>query len=458
MKNSYKFLLPALLALTLGTSCNKYLDVKPKGRTILKNVQDYDQWLDAVQVYTSGDRELNLLADDQDNVGIALTSTLATDLVYLWAPQFTLDIKATPLFWANHYSNIYYYNAVIDEINDAVGGTPQDKKRLMAEGLLGRSMEYLYLVNLFGKSYDSTTADKDLAVPFVTSVDVTDATPPRSTVKEIYDHIISDLNQAIPDLPADNPLNRFRGSIAAGYSLLARTYFLAHDYTDAAKNAQLALNADPATLPDYNTMASDVGIGPLQTRPDAIYARYSSSNSYIEYPTLDLLKSFDTTDLRLHFFYRNIGNYSFTQRGLVQYVPYGLTSGKAHPNNGTTIAEMHLIIAEAAVRSGDLATALQHLDAVRKCRIRAATYQPFQSSDPAAVLQKVLDERKFEFAFNGLRWLDMVRLNAEGSMPTVNRYGGTGDVIATLEPGSPRYQLQVPSMILYFNPGMPQNP
>jgi hypothetical protein len=78
-------------------------------------------------------------------------------------------------------------------------------------------------------------------VPFVTSHDLNDATPPRESVKEIYDHIISDLTTAIPNLPANNGQNRFRGSKAAGYGVLARTYQYMGNSVKAAENAQLAL-------------------------------------------------------------------------------------------------------------------------------------------------------------------------------------------------------------------------
>ena len=119
---------------------------------------------------------------------------------------------------------------------------------------------------------------------------------------------------------------------------------------------------------------------------------------------------------------------------------------------------MRLIIAEAATRSGDLATALQQLDAVRKCRIASAHYLAYQSADQDSVLQKVLQERTFEMPYCGQRWFDMRRLNAEGRMQTVNRYDGTSKVIATLAPNSPRYTFQIPIQVMYYNSGWPQNP
>ncbi len=398
------------------------------------------------------------MGDNADNPGIVLNSTAVADLAYMWAPQFTTDAQTASIFWNTHYANIYYYNAVLNGIDNASGGTAADKKRLKAEALLGRALEYLYLVNLYAKPYDSATADKDLAVPFVTSIDVSKTSPARSTVKAMYDQIVADINAAIPDLPEDNVNNRFRGSVPAAYSVLARTYLWMGDFRDAEQNAQTALSKTTDTLVDYNSLTGDAGIINLITRPDALYARFSTSNSYIETPSLAFLQSFDSADLRLRFFYNNLGSFSFTKRGSTQFLPYGVHYGKAYQNTATTIAEMKLIIAEAEARIGTLSTALQALNEVRKCRIMTALFKPCQTNSRDSLLQKVMDERSFEFAFNGLHWFDMRRLDKEGKMPAVNRYDGGGNIIATLPPHGARYILQIPSQVIYYNSDMPQNP
>jgi hypothetical protein len=129
-----------------------------------------------------------------------------------------------------------------------------------------------------------------------------------------------------------------------------------------------------------------------------------------------------------------------------------------YANWGTTVQEMKLIIAEAAARANDLTVALKQLDEVRKNRIPAANYQPYASTDAVFVLEKVLEERRFEFPFTGLRWLDMRRLDAEGRTAPFYRLNAQGDVIATLEPRSNRYVLQVPAMVIQYNPAIQQNP
>jgi starch-binding outer membrane protein, SusD/RagB family len=447
--------LSIISCLVLGvTSCNKYLDVKPKGVQLLVTVPDYDQWLNATQLVNSEPTILNDFADNVDDPTIVPSNvTSADELAYTWAPQLTLTLTAAAVILPNHYQSIYYFNTVIQGIGAATGGTDQQKASLKAEALLGRALEYLYLVNEYGNEYDAKTAATDLAVPFVSSNDIAVATPPRSTVQQIYDDIVADITAAIPNLPADNSKDRYRGSLAAGYSVLARTYLYMQNYPMAQKYAQLALNNGPNAVQDYNAIQDASGIANLAVRPDAIYARLADSYLSTQIPTLSFLQSFDVNDIRLQAYYTNVGPLSLVTRGLSVYQP-----SVALPNWGTSVAEMRLIIAEAAARGGDLTTALQQLDAVRKCRIVSSVYQAYQSSNATDVLQKILDERGFEFPYCGMRWFDMRRLNAENLMPAVNRYDAQNNVIATLAPQSPRYTLQIPTQAILYNPGMPQNP
>ncbi|MNE76119.1 SusD family protein [compost metagenome] len=124
---------------------------------------------------------------------------------------------------------------------------------------------------------------------------------------------------------------------------------------------------------------------------------------------------------------------------------------------------MHLIAAESAARStnpNDLTKALSHLNQVRRNRYTGTPIESrdFTSGSQAAVLDEVLAERRRELPFNGLRWFDMRRLDMENRMPRVSRTTAQNVTVATLEPHSPRYTLQIPIQVTAFNPDMIQNP
>lgn len=458
-KNMKKIIFALLLSAFCLASCDKYLDVQPKGVRLLETIRDYDEWLNSTDLETSTPSQLNLLDDRRDIAALASPITAANDRIFTWQDQYVETIPGAAPIWTTLYKTIYLYNVVINNVEGISDGTEQQRKRLKAEALLGRAFEYLYLVNLYAKVYNPATASKDLAVPFVTSVDVTDAMPGRSTVQEIYDRIIGDINAALPNLPADNAANRFRGSLAAAHGVLAKTYLYMGNYNKAAEHAGLALSTGPNVIVDYTTLTSAKDIVTPMKRSDAIYARLGGL-TYLgtDVPTQEFLRTFNTKDLRLKFYYTPITDLTFAVRGRTMFRHYGVVSGSGYPNWGISVAEMRLIIAETAARNNELVKACDELDVLRKRRFLAADYVKFTSTDKETVLKKVLDERGFELAFTGMRWFDMRRLDAEGRMPAVNRYLGNGQLIATLAPGSARYTLQIPKQVLFYNPSWEQNP
>lgn len=454
-----KWLLVPALLICLCTSCDKYLDVQPKGKRLLKTAGDYDLWLNNTSSLAYAiPNELNLLDDIMDVYNIKTPVSGTNDWIYTWSQQYATDPGTAPVIWKDFYETIYYFNTVIEGVDGATDGTEQKKKSMKAEALLGRAFSYLYLVNLYGKAYNESTAGTDLCVPFVTSSDLNTPTPPRSSVKQLYNFIIADLNAALPDLPKDNSNNRFRGALAGAYSVLARTYLYMGDFVNAARNAQLALDSGQTDVLDYAAMPSAAGISNLITRPGTIYARLQKT-TYTQYtPTLAFLKSINTKDLRLAYYYLYTNDYSFNKRGEAIHFGMGVAYSNAFPNCGTSAEEMRLILAECAARNGDLPKAINELHLLRKARFKAADYQKFESTDKETVLRRILQERTFEFVFNGMRWFDMRRLDAEGRMPEVARYDGQNNIIARLPPHSKKYLLQIPIQVMYFNPDWPQNP
>jgi hypothetical protein len=440
----------------LFTGCDKYLDVTPKGKKLLSTVADYDQWLNDETLILGYGQPFcwaNFLSDNADAPNIPVPPTQLSELIYTWAPQFSTDLGAAPTFWGEHYAKINLFNTVLAGIDNATAGTVTQKRGLKAEALLGRALEYFYLVNEYGKPYDSTTANQDLAVPFVISNDVTQEVPGRSTISEIYKRIIDDLNAAIPDLPADNSANRFRGSVAAGYSVLARVYFYARNYADAQKYAALALVHGKATMIDFNGTLPSTNL--LGTHPDVIYGRMVLGQTAA---TLDFMRSFASNDLRVRKLYYSTDSYKFTTRGATLYFPPAINPILYYTNTGTSVQEMKLIVAECAARGNNLSLALEQLDEVRKNRFATASYVRYQSGVREEVLQEVFTERNHELGFCGLRWFDMRRLDKENRMDTVRRYNAQGSVIATLPPHSDRYTLQIPVQVISFHPDMQQNP
>ncbi|WP_316825448.1 RagB/SusD family nutrient uptake outer membrane protein [Pedobacter miscanthi] len=456
MKNqkiNFIYMLACCLAFT---GCDKYLDITPKGKTLLSTVDNYDQFLNDDKFFQgatapSAYTYLNILSDNYDFVTVKTPAIDPTELVYTWSLQFTTDINSSPPMWGDHYGRINLYNSVLAGIDNATGGSAAKKRSIKAEALLGRALEYFYLVNEYGKPYDGATAQQDPGVPFVTSNDVSQKVPGRSSVAEIHQHIIDDVNSAIADLPSDNSANRLRGSKAAGYSVLARTYFYMRNYPEARRYAELALSNTKAVMINFNAALPATNF--ISIHPDVIYGRIFLPL----YPAqLDFMRSFATNDLRVRKLYSGGDGYTFTTRGATLYAPVYISPTLQYGNPGTSVQEMKLTIAECAARSGDLTEALTQLNDIR--RNRFSNYTDYSSSDQTAVLDQVFLERRHEIPFNGLRWFDMRRLDKENRMGTVTRYNAQNTAIVTLPPHSNRYTLQIPFQVISFNPDMQQNP
>lgn len=454
----FKYIAAQLLFCCMVFSgCDKYLDVEPKGKQLLKTTNDYDLWLNSTVLTseTNSENVMNLMTDNIDLISLNNPPTGAGELIYTWAPQFTNDVTAFTYLWGEHYRRISLYNTVLSGIDAAEGGTASQKNSIKAEALLGRAHSYFYLVNEYAKPYNAATASTDLAVPFVTSDNVSQKAPDRSTTAEIYQHIFDDINAAIPNLPDDNSNARFRGSKAAAYSVMARIYLYRREYSEAQRYAELALANTRATMIDLTNPLTFPTTANVVSHADGIYSKASAAAYSISAELKGLFKGNDARRTVLYI------NWASNVRGTTQFFAQQVTTNFSSTNSGTTVQEMHLIIAECAARSttpNGLTTALNHLNEVRRKRYNTTAAVDFTSTSMDAVLAEVLDERRRELPFHGLRWFDMRRLDMENRMPAITRYTAQNVAVAILEPHSSRYTLQIPIQVMAFNPDMIQNP
>jgi tetratricopeptide (TPR) repeat protein len=440
----------------LFTGCDKYLEIEPKGRQLLKTTNDFDLWLNSqmLTTETTTNNLLNYMTDNMDYPAISNPPSELVELAYTWQPQFTTELGGYSYLWGEHYQRINLFNTVLIGIDAAQGGTASQKRSLKAEALLGRAHSYFYLVNEYGKPYNEATAATDLAVPYVTSDDVSQKVPARATIAEIYKHIIDDINAAIPDLAVDNSNARFRGSKAAAYSILARVYLYRREYTEAQRYAELALANTRATMIDYTTPATFPTNANVISHPDVIYGRASAAAGIPI--TQEFKNTFASNDARRNVLYYNFAG---TARGTTSFYAAAVVPVFQLTNSGTTVQEMRLIAAEGAARANNLTVALAHLNEVRRNRYSGpAASRDFNSADPTVVFEEVLAERRRELPFHGLRWFDMRRFDQEDRMPVVIRTNGQNGEVARLEPHSNKYTLQIPIQVISFNPDMIQNP
>ncbi len=446
MKRLIKQIYSFVLLAGLISGCNGFLEVKPKGIIIPEKLADYEAILHSQAVTLVFPPELLYPTDDFYDVYDEANRSSAAN-AYYWREGLDPNELAPPAIWGGYYSAIYHNNVVIRKAPEAIDGSSQQKDQLVAEAKVNRASAYFHLLTAFSKAYNAATAGNDPGVPLMVNIDVTEGTPPRATVQEVMDVIVNDVKEALPHLPVTNKTN-YRVSRQAAYGLLARVYLYQGRFDEAGANAELALDGNHGLL-DLNDYQLPTAMPTQEISPEAVWMQGGSSYSFpaMMLYTEGLIALFDADDLRYTLFARS------NLRG-IYYQPPG--SGQA--NFGITVPELYLTQAEVLARNGNTQAAIDTLNALRRMRIRQVAYADFEVVNQEEALQLVLDERRRELAFRGVRWMDMKRLDREGRMPDVVRTErATGEILATLPAGGKAYTFQIPARVQQFNPDMELN-
>ena len=440
------------------TGCNDYLDIKPKGEKIPKTVTDYETLLNYESVQKVSDTYPTYLTDDVYLPDVAQGTTTpglnSVDQSILNLYLFKKDVFGEAQddgFWFASYNRIYYYNTVIDNIMDAEGPSEQQKHSIRAEALISRALEYLYLVNGYAKHYDVRTADTDPGVPLILDEDISKKDLVRASVKDVYAQIQSDLQAALPNLPAQPKGNAFRASKAAGYGILAKMYLYMGNYAEALKaaNAVLEMNNSLLDLKKYAVVKAQSSIGRTNVpqdidNPENIYikfAPYVYGLSSKVFGSDELISLFSEDDMRLQIYFTK--NFRNIPTDKYVWAPY------LRANLAVSSPEIYLIAAECEAREGSIERAIALINKLRDNRIKNNT--DIVATDRNDALQKVLEERRRELAMSGMvRYIDLKRLNQESQFAkTVTHVTGEGTF--SLEPNSPLYVLPIPAKVMRFN-------
>ena len=432
--------------LIAGAGCKKFLDVVPKGVVIPQTVSEYDLLLNSEPITTSFPQQI-LYASDDVNANYTKIEDNPDANAYFWKTQLNNSVEASPAIWGPLYRSIYNTNVVIKNVLTARDGSDIKKKQVFGEALAFRAAYYFDLVTVYSKAYNASTALTDPGIPLVSEIDVTDKTPPRASVKATFDTIISNLKTAADYLPVNNISNARLNKYAA-YGLLSRVYLYMQDYTNADLYAGKALEGKHELI-DYNNYFGGFELPFSEDNPEILWHRLTNDIASIFYITYSpkLIDTYSPDDLRFQYLaadYYGTGEYFY--------------SGPDYGSYGLNVAELYLTKAESLVHNKKIAEAIDIINMIRSKRIAEYAYEPLTASTEANALKIVLQERRWELALKGTRWMDMKRLDAQGKIPAVQRIDvATGEVLETLAPKSSRYTFEIPSRVLLFNPNMEKN-
>jgi len=442
-----KLIIAAGILVLTGVSCQKKLDVQP--------AQSIDE-KDALKTNSGVLTALNGSYADLGNAAlyggdIFLYNDLLADAGEIrwngtYAGLTQIYNKAIPKnnnfvrdTWLQGYK-------VINDVNNVLSALPvvdaSLKDRVEGEAKFIRGSVYFDLVRSFAKAWNDGSPTTNLGVPIVLTPTRSigdDSKVARNKVSEVYDQVIKDLSEAEAKLPATNGFYATKYSAAA---MLARVYLQKGDYANAAAAANRVITSGKYTL--ASTFAGVFPASSSSAVPNTsedIFAMQltttSGSNDYYTFYSpnsrgdIDIrpahLALYETGDARKAFFVTSGGS-TYTARHNSRYANVRIIR----------LAEMYLIRSEANFR---LSTSVGDTPLNDLNKVRTRSGLPALTA-AELTLDRILKDRKLEFAFEG------------HSLNDIKRLQGT---VGTLPWNSPKLILPIPDREIIANSNLVQN-
>jgi starch-binding outer membrane protein, SusD/RagB family len=326
--------------------------------------------------------------------------------------------------WFQHYN-------VIDECNNIIKSTPGvpssptnqfttiEKDDLIGQAKFIRALMYLRLSSCFGHQLQQNSGVANLSVPIVLlPSNGVIGFPQRATLGAVHLQIENDLLDAVAKiLPANT--NRNKATVGSAKALLARLYLYQERWSDAANYANQVINTTGFTFATnytfYNTINPEL-IFQLQNIPVDAATAESFSNLYNgtefngrgDCPFSQDLKNLfllEPTDIRYSATLTRNGNKFAGGVGLFT-LKYPNAATRADDPNILRISEMFLIRSEANFRGSLSVGSSTPLQDLNRTRTRAGL-----PNLATVTLTAILNERRKEFCFEGLRRMDLLRNN-----------------------------------------------
>jgi len=494
------------------TSCKKSLDQQPISNnttdTYFGAPNDFLQGINAVynDLRTYPDRLLNLSETRSDNL-YAVSEGGVRD--WEGINSFFKTIAANAYVeeaWSKDFNGISRANTMLDQLSKNGAAVIPDaalRTRYEAEAKFLRAFYYFDLVRTFGK------------VPLIDHPVLTDEalSIPRSSVADVYQLIISDLQFAGENLPLASAYavaDKGRATKHAAKSMLALVYMTRSGPTYSIEGPGLGLNEWDLALAQLNDVISSgqysfiTNTGTATTAYGSIFSYANENNKEVvfnveystgsnpqlgaTYPWLlvpdgyfqslgkpnqggleirpvsnNLLNSYETGDVRKAF---------TIQAGYA--IPRGVTETRSFYKKYIDISQVPasrtdwpinfivlrytdiLLLKAECVLHGAAGSQATDVDAVvNNVRVRAG----LPGNKANVTLPQLMEERRKEFASEGTRWHDLVRSGLVTS--TMPFWIAIDDVRKQIQPFSANYiiypvpqsQLDVKSGLYSQNPG-----
>ena len=442
-----------LCASALFSSCNEFLGILPKGEKIPTTLADYEALI-RNEEYHSNDfsQALNLLND----VYVApeyLNAISLESINYNWMEDEDRIFynNSDEMAYYDTYEAIFAWNLILQNAADMTECTEEERAALVAQAKVLRAMNYFNILNYYADTYEASTADEKLSVSLITSPDM-GAPSEQVTIARMYEFILTDLQDALPDLPEES-VTVLHPNKGAGYAMLARVYLQMENYTDALTNANLALeqndalfdwrqyyeeNREQIELPDdWTTSYPSVGLD----NPENYIFRYgTNSQRDAGLGRMPLVRGslFEEGDA----YFAS----SWKKRYISPDTLYYSIRNDYFNGGGITTPEMYYIKAECLARQGgqdNIDEAMSVLNTVRRTRIFAEDYHDLSTSSVEEAVRLIIQSKANQYVQTPIPFWDARRLNLHSEYATTRTKEFEGQTL-TLAPDSHLWTMPFP--------------
>lgn len=392
-----KYIIFLLFLTTVLASCNDLLNIDPvdaisdqiaiKDRSGLeKALTGTYNSLHSVGLYgryqvIAGD----LAADNLDWTGTT------QDFGQMLSKPVPSDNSIIDAMWSAAYDGINRANNIIEALPGITGLNKADADQFMGEALFLRSLNYFNLTNYFG----------DIPFRLKPTLDLSEIDLEKTSRIQILEQITNDLRDASKWM--SNAKAAGHANNTSAEALLAKVYLTQFHLTGNKVFADSAVAVSGRVLQSNEEPLFEV-VFDLQNFNRLAQYFYSRTYAgrYEIAPSTDLINSYEPGDSRLD------ASIAYDDKNKPYCIKYDDVAGGADNVAVIRRAEMFLLRAEAlAYTGGNLAAILSDINSVR----RNAGLPDITSGTYADLKLAVERERRHEFAFEGHRWLDLVRTN-----------------------------------------------
>lgn len=319
--------------------------------------------------------------------------------------------------WNAAYLSVNQANMIIKNVPlvNSTSFSTETRNDMVGQARFVRALLFFKLSQIFGKQLKQDPSGASLSIPLVSEpFQGVVNQPSRATLKEVYDFVEQDLLFA---RSAITNTAKSRATSAAASALLARLYLYQERWPEAAANANTVINTAGISLAAnyafYNNQSTE---HIFQLQNVAGDAGFAESFSKLYSPTafggrgdtpfsVNLRTAFEAQPGDLRYGLSRIGVDAKNRSSLFTTKYPNGTSNTDDPNV-LRVSEMHMIRAEANLRGNLNVGGVTPVEDVNRIRTRAGL-TPLVTVN----LTEIIEERRKEFCFEGLRRMDLLRNN-----------------------------------------------